>query len=190
MAKGRERDDRYNQGHLSGREAKRLQVRHFEAHVCYYRGMAVISVRHRWSKQVVKTWCVPASEVHIHASDALAEVDQMALRREAAGPGQVEQGPEPDEGFKGDYPYITEYLYSGAFEDGTPRQRSTITLMAGDVHGLKCVLNDREQARSLWVTAPDLVDLMETLEHALASEKPSWKFDKAHSGQGPHKRGK
>lgn len=74
------------------------------------------------------------------------------------------------------YPAIWEYLTLELYEDGKRRQRSTLMVMVED-GGVKCCLNDRDNARSLWVTAASLEAALAALEIALAGEDGAgWRY--------------
>lgn len=76
------------------------------------------------------------------------------------------------------FPALAEYLVSGMYVDDSPRQRSTITVMAGDADGFKAVLNDRDNARSLWATAQTLDGVFVSLEAMLCSGNAPWRADR------------
>src|SRR6185369_13315110 len=63
----------------------------------------------------------------------------------ASGPSLV-----PEHGPIGEHAGLRDYLTNGKYDDGSPRQLSTITLFWED--GAKAALNDRDNHRSLYVS--------------------------------------
>jgi hypothetical protein len=108
----------------------------------------------------------------------------MALTRRAQQitAGGVREAVKP-EGFRLNYPMLADHLFDLEFEDGTKRQRSTLTIMAGDVSGLKAVLNDRTEKLSLWATGLDIDDVLLTMEALLCSKDAPWKQDNRQENQ-------
>jgi hypothetical protein len=71
-------------------------------------------------------------------------------------------------------PVLVEYLSAGAYEDGTVRQTSTITIFV-EGRGVKLALNDREVRRGLYVQGDTLEDALRALERHVSSERPDWR---------------
>lgn len=97
------------------------------------------------------------------------------LQRKSAQPDQAAKPEEPpDSSFLEAYPALWEYLTVGKWEDGTPRQRSTITFFYED--GLwKACLNDRDGSRSLFVSCPIWNDVLRALERASTDPAAPWR---------------
>lgn len=70
------------------------------------------------------------------------------------------------------FPTVWEWLTVTRFDDGSPRQSSTITICY-DQGTLKACLNDRAGRRSLWGSGTQLGDILASLEAHLASNDPS-----------------
>lgn len=79
-----------------------------------------------------------------------------------------------DPGFVEAYPAIAEHLCCMAYEDGTKRQTSTVTLFV-ESGMLKMSLNDREEGRSLYVSSETFLGVVELLEVALMADSPPWR---------------
>lgn len=66
------------------------------------------------------------------------------------------------------HPLIVEHLTHASWDDGTPREVSTITVFVNDGR-IKLCLNDREAQCSLYVTADTMQGAFASLEKQLAS---------------------
>lgn len=71
-------------------------------------------------------------------------------------------------------PILVEYLSAGAYEDGTVRQTSTITVFV-EGRGVKLALNDRDMRRGLYVTGDTLEDALKALEKHVGLDRPDWR---------------
>jgi len=100
----------------------------------------------------------------------------MALRKPLPGQynGPVEE-PFHDNAFQGDFPTLHEYLTAPKYPDGTFRHTATM-LVFFDGPVLKLVINDRDNNRSAFFTAPTFRDAMDKAEAALACETADWRF--------------
>ena len=72
---------------------------------------------------------------------------------------------------------LADYLFESQWEDGSPRQTATMTMMSGPASGFKMVVNDRAMKRSLWVLAESIDDLLASAELLLADEDTPWVLD-------------
>lgn len=77
-----------------------------------------------------------------------------------------------------DVPLLVEYLSATTYDDGTPRQTSTLLLMAQD-GAWKACLRDREQGMCLWVAAPSFGALIGVVEASLGLPDAPWRLDRA-----------
>lgn len=66
------------------------------------------------------------------------------------------------------------FLLDNEWDDGTPRQRATLTIFIED-STVKLCLNDRENACSLFRSAPTLERALASMGEALKSPAPDWK---------------
>lgn len=83
--------------------------------------------------------------------------------------------PMPDGDFASGYPLVTEYLCTQQYDDGSPRERSALSLFCEDGM-LKLALNDKAEGRSLYVSAESLEDALELLERALHATNAPWRL--------------
>ncbi len=72
-------------------------------------------------------------------------------------------------------PLLVEHMTCDAYDDGTRRTRSTVTLLVEDGN-VKACLNDREMERSLFRAAGEFLSALEALEKALAEgDESEWR---------------
>lgn len=138
----------------------------------------ILVVRNLWSGRIVVTRQMPRGTCW-HAGPAWVEALVMGLIRKAemvGGPEAV--GPRKPASFARDCPVLADYLFDETFANGTKRQRSTLTVMAGDVAGFKAVLNDREEGMSLWATGETVEETLLTMEALLNTQDAPWRRDK------------
>jgi len=81
-------------------------------------------------------------------------------------------------------PLIREFLSSTAYDDGSPRETATL-LCVFEFGVVKVCLNDRAEARSLWVSGGGMDEALDVLEATLAAGKGDWR---ARTGPTPKKR--
>jgi hypothetical protein len=143
--------------------------------------------RHRWSGHVVFTMVVPVGVWSDLDMQQRTEVSMSFLQRPGAAVNGRAVSPSPPGDWQQLYPALVEYLFATAYEDGTARVPATLTMMAGDTTGLKCVLNDRAEQRSLWATGSDLEQCLEALDELLQSPSTPWRLDKG-AGRGVNKK--
>lgn len=84
----------------------------------------------------------------------------------------------PDLG--GTHPLLWEHLSSGIYDDGSSRETSTLSVFV-DGGTLKAALNDRQERRSLYVTAHGLRELLDALEVKLEGSDGDWRMWKGGS---------
>jgi len=82
------------------------------------------------------------------------------------------------------FPALWEYLWVDRWEDGKKRETSSITIFWGDGR-LKGCLNDKANARVLFVAGETLTALLEALEAALASDQAEWRPSLPGKGKRP-----
>lgn len=71
-------------------------------------------------------------------------------------------------------PALWEYLTCDRWEDGKPRQVSTLLVFCEDGVWKAC-LNDRAAARSLWVVLDVPSGAWDAVERTLTGERPDWR---------------
>lgn len=79
------------------------------------------------------------------------------------------------------HPFLWEYLTLAAWDDGQVRQTSMLLVFVEDAR-FKVCLQDREQSRSMWVTADTVDAAFHLLENKLANDAPEWKASKPGTG--------
>lgn len=72
------------------------------------------------------------------------------------------------------YEALVEMMELSSWEDGTPRQTSTMTLFI-DSGSLKACLNDRDGDRTAWVSADSFKGLLDALEKGLRDDSLDWR---------------
>jgi hypothetical protein len=153
-----------------------------EAIGCYSRGADVLVIRHRFSMRVLCTVLLPVGLIDDLWGQAREDVIMSFLRKAQPTQNGTPSGVVAPAGWAHDCPALTEYLFSEQYPDGSRRQRATLTVMAGDAAGVKVVLNDREEGRSLWANGEDLDTALEVLDNLLQSSQTPWRLDKQPKG--------
>ena len=87
---------------------------------------------------------------------------------------------------KARWPQLIEYLNAAAWDDGSPRETSTLMLLIED-GWLKVCLNDRAVGRSLWQSADTLMDALDALEDHLVAGTGEWRVKKPFGSTGRKK---
>jgi hypothetical protein len=82
--------------------------------------------------------------------------------------------PMPDEEWANSLPLVTEYLCALKYDDGSPRERSTLSVFCED-GSLKLALNDKGEKRSLYVSSDSWDAAIALMEMALAADHPPWR---------------
>lgn len=90
--------------------------------------------------------------------------------------------PAPDTVFAKKYPKISEFMSDGWWEDGKPRELSSIAInFNGGVVNIG--LSDHAQARTAYSTAESIEEALGLLEASLVSGRPVWRSWKAGKGK-------
>ena len=84
-------------------------------------------------------------------------------------------------------PAVFEFLSSDRYPDGSPRERSTMTVFVED-GVVKVCLSDRDQARTLWRSARTLEDVLLALELSLQDASADWRRAGGAPRKGPGKK--
>lgn len=85
------------------------------------------------------------------------------------------------------WPLLSSHLFDLKYEDGTPRSTSTLMIL-GEHSVVKACLNDREEARSAWVSGRTVDEALGALEVGLMQDSLDWRARPA--GRWEKKRGK
>lgn len=73
------------------------------------------------------------------------------------------------------HPTLVEYLSCSAWDDGSERERSTLSVFIEEGR-VKVCLNDREFERSLYASGDTLAGVLAALEKALAADACEWRM--------------
>lgn len=101
----------------------------------------------------------------------------------AAAAARATTGAFPDASWAGKYPTISQYLADGAWDDGTPRERSALSVFTED-GVVKLALNDKDLARSCYASGLTVEKCLHSMEKGLADGSAVWRLWK----DGPKKR--
>jgi len=102
---------------------------------------------------------------------AVREELSMALRKiTAAAPGAAPSGPGAEDAAS--WPNLWEHLSRDTDDDGLPRQRSTVVIVAGP-GGWQGCLSDKDNGRVMWKTSTSVEGLLLALEQGAAEDDPS-----------------
>lgn len=156
------------------------------------RGRGVIhGWRVGWTGVPVRYACIPDVVPADGGSFRVLEGLAMSLLRRGDMEGRGGPGPRPltDPAFSGDYPLLWSYLTQNKWEDGSPRQTSSVLLFADD-GVLKMMLRDRDAGLCLWVAGATVTGLFDAVEGALADAKADWRQDRVQKGDTAKRRGK
>jgi len=110
------------------------------------------------------------------------------LKRHTAPDGSSKPASSVDAEFQTMYPALHEYLTAGAYPDGSPRVRSTLTVFSEDGYWKAC-LNEKDQGLVMFVAESRFGSLVEALELLLQEESPPWRKSAAKGRPGPGKKG-
>lgn len=80
----------------------------------------------------------------------------------------------PDATFMKDYPSIAAYLSDPVWDDGTPRELSTLSISVDDGQ-IRLALNDKDGRQSAYTNALSVKDAFKALEQALAKDLITWR---------------
>jgi hypothetical protein len=145
------------------------------------RERVVLAALFRWTGRLIE--CIQVDRVAWRAATRHERARLMGqfIQRVVAQKGGSVQDPSLPADFVNRFPAISEFLTSGHYTDGAPRKRSAITILAGEVAGFRCVLNDHDNARSLWATAQTAEGLFVALEALLSDPGAPWRDAKPNS---------
>jgi len=108
----------------------------------------------------------------------------MALRKPKPGEynGPSEE-PFNDVSFREDFPTLNDYLTNRSWADGSARITSTLLVfIENDV--LKVCINDRDNARSCFVSDATFTGLLEKIELGLKAESLDWRMNRSARSDG------
>jgi len=96
------------------------------------------------------------------------------MRPEASGSWENKEVAADDPEFAAALPLLWEHVSCLRWEDGKPRQTSTMTLFV-EAGRCKLCLHDREMDRTAWVSAETLRGAAEILERQLRTGAVEWR---------------
>jgi hypothetical protein len=88
----------------------------------------------------------------------------------SADPGRAASDPA----FEARFPALFEHLSCSRWEDGSPRETSTLMVVC-EQGCVKLGLNDRALGRSTWVSADCLDTALQAIEDGLSSGRVDWR---------------
>lgn len=103
--------------------------------------------------------------------DAVRREMVMALKKITQAPGSA-PGASPGASDATQFPALWEHLTATQYPDGSPRETSSIIIVA-DHQGWRGCLSDKDNARTMWKTAPSVEELLLVLEEGAASDDPT-----------------
>lgn len=130
-----------------------------------------------YARAACATRITPPHSFRGYSDELRVEVGMSMLERPTPPDPSAFAVTPSDVGWAKCHPCLSAYLHQTRYADGSPRERSTLTLFADDGGGWRAVLNDREESRSLWATGPDLSSLWLALESQLGSGAARWRYD-------------
>lgn len=92
------------------------------------------------------------------------------------------EGGCPDPAFTKLYPTLAEYIGDDRWEDGTPRERSSLQVKVQDGMIL-AVLQDHDLSRGLYVVGESVTEALRSLEKHAKDPAADWRAWKAYKGK-------
>lgn len=112
----------------------------------------------------------------------IREVCMSFLNKASSGDSQAGPTVPDDPRFSKAYPALWEYCTADQYPDGSKRVRSSMVLFCED-SVVKLCLNDKDQARAIWVTADTVEKAFGAADKALQTANPPWRRDTRPQGQ-------
>ena len=114
---------------------------------------------------------------------AMREAADLLMKRPEKPTGDRPVGPGvSDPQMQQRCPALWEYLTSTVYDDGSPREPSTLLVFLQD-GALKGMLRDKDGDRCLWVAARSLVGLLDALDGQVQDPSADWRPDRKAPGQ-------
>lgn len=149
--------------------------RHFMVYVARGSTFTVVTVLEYWTGIARRSFFIETRQWDGANRERRRGLMSEFIQRVAASPSKSPEDPKLPRDFAARFPAITEFLTVGKYPDGSPRERSAITLMAGEAEGFRAVLNDRDNARSIWAVAGTAEGLFVSLEALLSDPRAPWR---------------
>lgn len=123
----------------------------------------------------VESWNAPSfSLLREHVNERGWQMLSKSQERRSSG---TAPDTAVDERFKNKWPNLWDYLTQTKWDDGTPRETSSLLVFAGDGR-LKGMLKDRDASLTLWVAADTFERLLDLLEKACVDPDAEWRQDR------------
>jgi len=127
--------------------------------------------------------CWDGAPSYLHERCIMAFVGKVQGQRSGDGPVLA-----PDKETLKRWPCLWEYLTLTSYPDGGgDRQTATLTVFWGS-QGLTATLNDRDNARACFATAPTFVGLLDALEGVASHPDTVWRNDRNQTGNSNRKK--
>lgn len=88
--------------------------------------------------------------------------------------GKYARDKSPDADMETRWPNLCEYLLTDLYDDGSSRERSSLTIKVQEGRILAMV-NDPTVTRTLYRVGDSLPEALNALEEALAKDRPDWR---------------
>ena len=111
----------------------------------------------------------------------MGEIEMMKKRTQVASSKKAKWEPSGDPHFKA-FPNIEQHLSDMAYEDGSPREPSKLTVQL-NIGGVALQLTDPDNRSTAFTNAELLSEAMALLEEALASGRNPWRPWPKHFGK-------
>lgn len=171
-----------SKGKRRGRHAARERLWWYQRG---WRGVFVEGVAYLWRvspwKPIIEVTVVDLADVPQGRWLSVIGDHIMGLRKDATRKVEGAVAAVIDEKGTKKWPVLMDHLTQTAWEDGTTRQTSTLSVFAGD-GAFKALLKDRETQLCLWVASPSLEKLYDVLEAALVDPGSVWRRDRMAAG--------
>lgn len=95
-------------------------------------------------------------------------------RPDAPTPRLIVVGSFPEKSWEAKHPEIMAFLTDVSYDDGTPRELSTVALFTED-GAFKVALNDKDMKRSLYVSGDSAMTALDALEAVLKRGGGDWR---------------
>jgi hypothetical protein len=149
--------------------------------VCDYGPFVTVRVFPAGGLPVYNVSRLTATEWRLMSPEEREGFAMVVLKRPGGdGAGKGKGKGNVDKAFAEKYPYLWAFLSAAAWEDGTPRQTSTLTLFA-DGGVWSAAFTDRDTDQTCWGSALTLDDLLAGLEGRV-QEAGSWRKRKGKPG--------
>lgn len=146
-----------------------------------------LEVVHKWSLNVLYFGPFPAWGGGPEYTPDMEEFMSSFLRKPSEDAGQPRSNKGwSDKSFQKDYPALWEYLTSEAWDNGQPRETSTLLVFASEGRWKAC-LHDRALSAHLWAEGGSWDDLLACLEERLSDPKAAWREVRADQKTGKRK---